>query len=133
MRPRPIRVVHLFSETASGFIARLWIHQLAHLDPNEFRLSLVVPDRHSLGARLRDTCQKQHIRIHEVPALAHLMNPVYAFRSRLSLRLVWSLSEDSLGFTDTFGLGSSSGRVSSESGILYLSLLAMIDHLKRTL
>jgi hypothetical protein len=86
MQPNPIRVVHLFSETACGFIPRLWIHQLAHFNSDEFRFSVLVPDKGSLGEGFRKSLPEGLVEIHEIPSLFQLGNPVYAFRAYLSLR-----------------------------------------------
>lgn len=85
MNPNPVRVVHLFAESVSGFLPRLWLHQMLHLEPTEFRFSMVLPDRSSLGAWAEQLCEQRGIEIHEIPALAQLKNPVYALRARLSL------------------------------------------------
>lgn len=86
MNRNPIRVAHLFAETAGGFITLLWLRQLSHFDPEEFRFHLLLPDRAHLGERAGAGRSDPRIEIHEIPSLAQLRNPVYALRSYLSLR-----------------------------------------------
>jgi hypothetical protein len=86
MRSGPLHVVHLFSETANGFLLRLWLDVLRRFDQREFRFSIVLPAAPTRLSSGLIQPQSGEPGVDEMPALGNLKHPVYSLRALISLR-----------------------------------------------